>query len=73
MVFVLTFTSLAGVTRRALVACPRFRNGTVSRVDDSDFEGQKPKAPLYPSTTVLRGSAPSPSALTGKPFRASHG
>lgn len=73
MVVTLTFTSLAGVTRRAIVVCPRFRNGIVSRVTHSDFEGQKPKAPLYPSTMVLRGSAPSPSALTGKPFQASHG
>ena len=73
MVFALLVTLLAGVTRRIIVVCPRFRGGIVSRADRSDFEGQKPKAPLYPSTMTLRSSAPSPARLTGKPFRAFHG
>lgn len=73
MVFVLLVTSLAGVTRRIIVVCPRSRGGIVSRADRSDFEGQKPKAPLYPSAMMIRCSAPSPAILTGKPFRAFHG
>ena len=38
-----------------------------------DFGRQKPEAPPYPSTPAVRGVAPSPAQLTGKPLRAVHG
>ena len=41
--------------------------------DPGDFSSQKREAAAYPSAQALRGLAPSPTELTGKPSRAFHG
>ena len=69
--FALWVTSLPGVTPRTPPPYARtFRRGTVcdSR-ERADFGGQNVEAPPYPPATGFCGSAPSPRALTGKPFR----
>lgn len=46
-----------------------FRPGAVATLrQERAFEGQKPEAPLYPSTTVFPCSASSSVELTGKPL-----
>lgn len=64
-----SFTSVAGHARRA----DRRTSGASAPAQSPHqpwcaFEGQKPEAPLYPSTAGLPGLAPSLTELTGKPF-----
>src|SRR4051812_37067973 len=74
MFFVLRVTSLCGVTRRDR---HRMRNSPESASFaprcDGDFGGPNVEASPYPSMEVVRGLAPSPAKLTGKPLRAFHG
>ena len=74
MVFVLRFTSLSGVTRRAAIVCTAFPSWhRLHHYVDGDFRGPNVEASPYPSMEVFRDLAPSPAKLTGKPLRAFHG
>ena len=74
MFFELRVTSLSGVTRRnrhRVRTCPQAH--TVCTIINGDFGGPNVEASPYPAMEVIRGLAPSPAILTGKPFRAFHG
>jgi len=64
-------TSLEGIPLGTAAARPALPGGRrLHRTLRGDFGGPNVEASPYPSASAVRGSAPSPTALTGKPSRA---
>lgn len=70
MAFASAFTSLGGCTSSQAAYAPPSRAGIISNTHQLcvDFGGPKTEASPYPSLRGVRGSAPSPPRLTGKPL-----